>query len=70
MILSATHGELPVKVKPAATEADTGTDHPHGTRYKPEMIRFYNVGKSRTTGIVYTTSLIEAIGVEHKETTR
>jgi len=51
-------------------EADTGTDHPHGTRYKPEMIRYYNVGKSRTTGIVYTTSLIEAIGVEHKETTR
>jgi hypothetical protein len=50
--------------------ADTGTDHPHGTRYKPEMIRYHNVGISRKTGIEYTTSVIEAIGVEHKETTR
>ena len=51
-------------------EADTGTNHPHGTRYKPEMIRYHNVGTSRTTGIEYTTSVIEAVGVEHKETTR
>jgi hypothetical protein len=51
-------------------DADTGTDHPHGTRYKPEMIRYHNVGKARTNGIEYTTSVIEAIGVEHKETTR
>lgn len=48
--------------------ADTG--HLHGTRYKPEMIRYTNVGKSRTTGCEYTTSVIEAIGIEHKETTR
>jgi hypothetical protein len=51
-------------------EADTGTSHPHGTRYKPEMVRYHNVGISRTTGIEYTTTIIEAIGVEHKETTR
>jgi hypothetical protein len=51
-------------------DADTGTSHPHGTRYKPEMVRYHNVGISRTTGIEYTTTLIEAIGVEHKETTR
>jgi hypothetical protein len=50
--------------------ADTGTDHPHGTRYKPEMTRYHNVGVSRKTGIEYTTSVIEAIGVEHKEATR
>ena len=49
---------------------DTGTKHPHGTKYKPEMHRFHNVGKSRTTGIEYTTTVIEALGVEHKETTR
>ena len=51
-------------------EADTGTSNPHGTRYKPEMVRYHNVGISRTTGIEYTTTLIEATGVEHKETTR
>jgi hypothetical protein len=51
-------------------DSDTGTLHPHGTKYKPEMIRYHNVGKSRTTGIEYTTTVIEAIGVEHKETTR
>ena len=51
-------------------EADTGTNHPHGTRYKPEMTRYHNVGRSRTTGIEYTTTVIEAIGVEHKEATR
>lgn len=49
---------------------DTGTSHPAGTKYKPEMIRFQSEGKSRTTGMAYTTSVIEAIGVEHKETTR
>ncbi|GAX26714.1 hypothetical protein FisN_2Hh339 [Fistulifera solaris] len=50
--------------------SDTGTSHPHGTKYKPEMIRYFSNGTSRTTGIEYTTSVIEAIGVEHKETTR
>lgn len=49
---------------------ETGTTHPHGTRYKPLMKKFHNIGISRTTGIEYTTSIIEAIGVEHKETTR
>ena len=34
------------------------------------MKKFHNVGTSRTTGMEYTTSVIEAIGVEHKETTR
>ena len=51
-------------------DSDTGTSHPHGTRYKPLMKRYHNVGVSRTTGIEYTTSVTEAIGVEHKETTR
>lgn len=50
--------------------ADTGVDHPHGTRYKPLMVRYHNVGTSRKTGIDYSTTVIEAIGVEHKETTR
>jgi len=50
--------------------SDTGTAHPHGTKYKPEMIRYHNQGTSRTTGIEYTTTVIEALGVEHKETTR
>ncbi|KAL3929949.1 MAG: hypothetical protein SGBAC_011982 [Bacillariaceae sp.] len=50
--------------------ADKKTDHPHGTRYKPEMIRYHNVGVSRKTGIEYTTTVIEAVGVEHKEATR
>ena len=51
-------------------DSDTGTSHPHGTRYKPLMKRYHNIGVSRTTGIAYTTSVIEALGVEHKETTR
>lgn len=51
-------------------DADTGTDHPHGTRYKPEMLRYHTVGTSRVTGQNYSTTVIEAIGVEHKETTR
>lgn len=63
--------EMPVgskeEMKP---DSDTGTDHPHGTRYKPEMHRYQNVGVSRTTGIEYTTTVIEAVGIEHKETTR
>lgn len=30
----------------------------------------FTSGKSRSTGMEYTTTVIEAIGVEHKETTR
>lgn len=51
-------------------DADTGTYHPHGTKYKPEMVRYHNVGQSRRTKNEYSTTVIEAIGVEHKETTR
>lgn len=51
-------------------DGDTGTKHPHGTKYKPKMVRFQSFGKSRSTGMEYTTTVIEAIGVEHKETTR
>ena len=81
-------------------DSDTGTSHPHGTKYKvsyliarhvfpsnmiaslatflcctlheykPKMVRFQSSGKSRSTGMEYTTTVIEAIGVEHKETTR
>jgi len=54
----------------AEKDDDTGTTHPHGTKYKPEMTRFHNVGTSRKTGMKYSTTVIEAIGVEHKETTR
>jgi hypothetical protein len=56
--------------KKVEESSDTGTAHPHGTKYKPEMVRYDNRGKSRTTGIEYTTTVIEALGVEHKETTR
>ena len=49
---------------------DTGASHPHGTKYKPEMFRYQSKGKSRSTGMEYTTAVIEAVGVEHKETTR
>ena len=52
------------------SDEDTGTSHPHGTKYKPKMVRFQSNGKSRSTGMTYTTTVIEAIGVEHKETTR
>ncbi len=45
-------------------------EHPHGTKYKPEMYRYQSKGKSRSTGMEYTTAVIEAVGVEHKETTR
>eukprot|EP00537_Pseudo-nitzschia_pungens_P017584 CAMPEP_0172411686 /NCGR_PEP_ID=MMETSP1061-20121228/77517_1 /TAXON_ID=37318 /ORGANISM="Pseudo-nitzschia pungens, Strain cf. pungens" /LENGTH=1010 /DNA_ID=CAMNT_0013147899 /DNA_START=211 /DNA_END=3242 /DNA_ORIENTATION=+ len=51
-------------------DSDTGTSHPHGTRYKPLMTRYHNIGVSRKTGIEYSTSVIEAVGIEHKETTR
>jgi len=50
--------------------SDTGSAHPHGTKYKPEMYRYQSKGKSRSTGMQYTTAVIEALGVEHKETTR
>jgi len=51
-------------------DGDTGTYHPHGTKYKPQMVKYHNVGKSRRTGHEYSTTVIEALGVEHKETTR
>lgn len=54
----------------SSVDGDTGTSNPHGTKYKPKMIRFQTSGKSRLTGMKYTTTVIEAIGVEHKETTR
>mmetsp|Transcript_18988 Transcript_18988/g.39303 ORF Transcript_18988/g.39303 Transcript_18988/m.39303 type:complete len:870 (-) Transcript_18988:347-2956(-) len=50
--------------------ADTGTSHPHGTKYKPEMHRFHTKFENAETGIEHTTTVIEAFGVEHKETTR
>lgn len=53
-----------------AEDEDTGTNHPHGTKYKPRMLRFESSGKSRSTGMTYTTTVIEAESVEHKETTR
>jgi len=53
-----------------AEDEDTGTNHPHGTKYKPRMLRFESSGKSRSTGMKYTTTVIEAESVEHKETTR
>ena len=69
-------GPPPIRKLAATSEkkveesSDTGTAHPHGTKYKPEMVRYQNVGTSRTTGIKYTTTIIEALAVEHKETTR
>jgi hypothetical protein len=60
----------PADERKKVEQSDTGTKHPHGTKYKPEMHRFRNTGKSRTTGMEYTTTVIEALGVEHKETTR
>lgn len=59
-----------VKEEEKKESVDTGTAHPHGTRYKPEMLRYHTVGTSRVTGRNYSTTVIEAIGVEHKETTR
>jgi len=49
-------------------DLETGTSHPHGTKYKPEMVRFQSRGRSRETGIEYTTTVIEGIGIEHKVT--
>ena len=68
-------GAPPIKVTFAdgtkkKEDSDTGTSHPGGTKYKPEMVRFHNVGTSRKTGLNYSTTVIEAFGVEHKETTR
>lgn len=54
----------------AIDDQNRGSDHPHGTKYKPEMYRYQSKGKSRKTGMEYTTAVIEAVGVEHKETTR
>jgi len=64
--------ELAVEVQEEQEKGDDnwGTSHPHGTKYKPEMVRFRSEGRSRNTGMEYTTTVIEAIGVEHKETTR
>lgn len=59
-----------VESKKSNQDSDTGAKHPHGTKYKPEMFRFQSKGKSRSTGMEYTTAVIEAMGVEHKETTR
>mmetsp|Transcript_22157 Transcript_22157/g.33818 ORF Transcript_22157/g.33818 Transcript_22157/m.33818 type:complete len:223 (+) Transcript_22157:1-669(+) len=59
----------PTVKKPKTEDGDTGTSHPHGTKYKPEMVRYASKGTSHTSG-EYTTTIIEAIGVEHKETTR
>jgi len=59
-----------VEKKKSNQDSDTGAKHPHGTKYKPEMFRFQSKGKSRSTGMEYTTAVIEAKGVEHKETTR
>jgi hypothetical protein len=52
------------------SDISVGDEHPHGTKYKPEMFRYQSKGKSRSTGMEYTTAVIEAVGVEHKETTR
>ena len=59
-----------VDTESPSNDGDTGTSNPHGTKYKPKMVRFQSSGKSRSTGMEYTTTVIEAIGVEHKETTR
>ena len=34
------------------------------------MHRYHTNGTSRTSGVEYTTTVIEAVSVEHKETTR
>jgi hypothetical protein len=41
------------------------------TSYSSETpVRYQSTGRSRRTKMEYTTTVIEAIGVEHKETTR
>jgi hypothetical protein len=67
MLLTESSTEDKTKQK---EDGDTGTTHPHGTKYKPKMVRYHNVGQSRKTGMKYSTTVIEAFGVEHKETTR
>ena len=97
------YGSDPLRAPIDSFDGDTGTSNPHGTKYKPKMIRFQTSGNSRLTGMEYTTTVIgasqclfydsfisfismsshfyypvrllfinfiEAIGVEHKETTR
>jgi hypothetical protein len=97
------YGSDPLRAPIDHFDGDTGTSNPHGTKYKPKMIRFQTSGNSRLTGMEYTTTVIgasqclfydsfisfksmsfhfyypvrllfinfiEAIGVEHKETTR
>jgi len=59
-----------IERKKSNQDSDTGARNPHGTKYKPEMFRFQSKGKSRSTGMEYTTAVIEAMGIEHKETTR
>jgi len=63
-------GPSKVRWEQRKNDPDTGTSHPHGTRYKPEMVKFQTFGKSRRSGMTYSTTVIEAAGVEHKETTR
>ena len=47
---------------------DTGTAHPHGTRYKPEMLRYHTIGTSRVTGRNYSTvSLVVAGRMQTRE---
>ena len=58
--------DVPTKID----ENTVKNEHPHGTKYKPEMYRYQSKGKSRSTGMEYTTAVIEAVGVEHKETRR
>jgi Lecithin:cholesterol acyltransferase len=60
----------PLGDKKVESSSDTGTAYPHGTLYQPEMIQYHSQGTSRTTGMNYTTTVLEAIGVEHKETPR
>ena len=54
----------------SSDSGDTGTMHPHGTKYKPLMHRFHASHTVESTGKEFTTTVIEASGVEHKETTR
>ena len=57
--------------KDSIDTSDTGTLHPHGTKYKPLMHRFHSsYTLDSAPDVKYTTTVIEASGVEHKETTR
>ena len=45
------YGADPREDSPRANlDDDTGTSHPHGTKYKPKMVRFQSSGRSRSTG--------------------